>query len=332
MLALLFSSRWHLFLTWTPLFERFRWPFKVFVFADFFLIAALVWSLTPDALSPIRSNRRWNLAAWVCLVLVLFGGATVSLANHDSSMLSKTGLPTSRNPLPPGIDPQLGRVVAIDNILPEAASYRLLTHCYGTFFAVPSIGGYDPLASADALRFGLGLEFPNVLYARVTPDLRQSLNDRAVRYWLVDPQSPRLQEIESLPGLKLLDAAPDRVIFENTQAAPLAYSASNPTTACALTYAGNSILIPIGSANSPLEISVGPTDGWWYRIDGGRWQKPVYRDNRLALSYVSPARLVEISYFDARFERGLALSACLFFVVGLLLAIHLISRKRWPAG
>ncbi len=45
LLTLIFSSRWHALLTMTPLFEKFRWPFKVFVLADFFLLASLVWSV-----------------------------------------------------------------------------------------------------------------------------------------------------------------------------------------------------------------------------------------------------------------------------------------------
>jgi len=196
-LALLFSSRWHILLTLTPLFEKFRWPFKVFVFADFFLIAALVWSVSSTAIDGILSTRRWQRMATALLALVLLANAGVSLGFHEGNTISKTGLPTSANSLPPGMDPDLGRVIAIDNLLPEASSQRFLTHCYATFFAVPSLGGYDPLVSPEALQFALGLDFPNVFSGTITPEVRQKLAERSVRYWIVDPRSPQLLQVEA---------------------------------------------------------------------------------------------------------------------------------------
>jgi len=265
------------------------------------------------------------------VALVLLSGLAVSLSGHDENTFSKTTLPTSDNPLPPGMDPRLGRVIAIDNLLPEAASYRFITHLHGTFFEVPSLGGYDPLVGRDQLRFALGLDFPNVFYGSVTPAVRDKLDARAVRYWIVDPRSPQLHEIEGLLGLKLLASEPDRLVFEDTQAAPLAYSSADPATPCAMTYAGNSILVSLSRAASPVEISVGPTDGWWYRIDHGPWLRPVYQNDRLKIDFRPPARLLEISYFDSRFRSGLRLSAYLLLLLGLLLGASTLYRERKAA-
>ncbi|MCE0523462.1 MAG: hypothetical protein LV480_11195 [Methylacidiphilales bacterium] len=325
LLALFFSSRWHLLLSMLPLFEKFRWPFKVFVLADFFLLASLVW-----AVSSWTGKRPGspNVMAAACLAFVLLAGVAVSLSCHDGNTFSRTTLPVSDNPPPTGMDPALGRVIAIDNLLPEASSHRFFTHCYSTFFDVPSLGGYDPLVGRAQLRFALGLDFPNVFYGSITPEMRDKLAARAVRYWIVDPHSPQLQEVEALGGLKRLATETDRVVFEDTQASPLAYSEADPSTPCPVTYSGNSMLVSLGSATSPVEISVGPTDGWWYRIDQGPWNRPAYQDDRLKIDFPKSGRVLEISYFDSRFREGLRLSAYLFLILGLLFIGGRLFRRR----
>jgi hypothetical protein len=327
LLALLFSSWWHFLLTMLPVMGKFRWPFKVFIFADFFLLASLVWTVSSWTTVRTFLPARVKFAATACLVTVLLAHLAISLSFHDGNTFSKTTLPTSNNPLPAGMDPGRGRVIAIDNYLPEADSYRFLTHAHSTFFKMPSLGGYDPLVGRERLRFALGTDFPNVFYKPITPEIRQKLDALAVRYWIVDPRSPRLQEVEGIKGLRQLVAEPDRVIFENMQALPLVYSANDPATPCPMTYAGNSILIPLEHASSPLEISVGPTDGWWYRIDRGPWRKPVYVDNRLKIDFPAGSQRLEVTYFDARFRNGLRLSFYLLLLLGLLLPAGKLVRR-----
>jgi hypothetical protein len=328
LLALLFSSRWHVLLTLLPVMDKFRWPFKVFLFADFFLLASLVWCISSWAADRAASRGKSNLIATGCLIFVLLAEVAVSLSCHDGNTFSKTTLPTSANPLPPGMDPRLGRVIAIDNLLPEIASYRFFTHTHATFFAMPSLGGYDPLVGREQLRFALGLDFPNLFTGSITPAIRQQLDARAVRYWIVDPRSPQFQAVTTLDGLRQLESEPDRVVFEDTRAAPLVYSARDPAKPCALTYSGNSILIPLNQMISPMEISVGPTDGWWYRVDRGPWLRPIYQNDRLKVDFQSSAKLLEIAYFDPRFGNGFCVSGYLILLLLLMVAVdHYLSKR-----
>jgi hypothetical protein len=317
-LALLFSTRWHVFLSLLPLFDKFRWPFKVFVYADFFLLAALVWSMT--------SWKRANWAA-TCLAAVIFADVAVVLSGHDENTFSKTTLTSSANTLPASVDTQLGRVVAIDIILPEASSARFFTHTFGTYFAVPSLGGYDPLVAPEQLRFAPGIDFPNIFTSAITPEIRNELDERAARYWIVDPKSPQLAQVQAL-GLKPLSQEKDRIIFEDIQARPLVYFWNGPNQPGSVIFSGNSLLIPVRGVKSPAYISVGPTDGWWVRIDGGPWhQGTYYLSNRLMIDLPMGARLLEVSYFDARFRDGLWLSAALLLVLALILAAdHLLHN------
>ena len=53
-----------------------------------------------------------------------------------------------------------------------------------------------------------------------------------------------------LPGLEQIEQDKDRVIFEDTQAAPLVYAAAHPATPCSMSYSGNSLLIPLRGIDS----------------------------------------------------------------------------------
>ena len=326
LLALIFSSQGHALLTMLPLFDKFRWPFKVFLLADFFLLSALVWT----AASWTRS-RLSSFTGGVCLIVVVAANLAISLAFHDENALSKTTLPASVNPLLPGMDPRLGRVVTFADDLPESRTYHYLTLAYATYFAFPSLGGYNPLVSQEQLEYALYLDYPNFCTGKITPDFQQQFEARSVRYWIVDPRSSQFAEAKSLPGLWVMEAQPDRVIFEDTLAAPLVCAKTAPTIPCAMSYSGNSMLIPLGGVTSPVEVSVAPTDGWWYRIDRGPLLRPVEQNDRLQVDFRASDRLLEISYFDPRFRAGLDWSAGLTLLLVILFGAGRFMRAREPA-
>lgn len=320
-LALILSTRAYAVLAALPLFDRLRWPFKFFLFVDFFLLAALVGYLASWTGSRLISARIAHLTALVCLAVVVVANASISLAFHDHNFISATVLPASTSPLPPAMDVCLGRTVTFSDDLPDAETWRYASLAYSTAYAFPSLGGYDPLVDQRQLEFSEYLDYPNVCSGSVTPDFRHDFQARAVRYWIVDARSSQLAAIESLPGLNLIDRDATRLIFEDTQAAPLAFATAAPGIAYPVTYSGNSMLIPVNGLRSPLKISAGPTDGWWYRTDGGAWQRPTYDDGWLTLQPGPAARVVELTYFDARFREGLFFATILFAVAILLIAL-----------
>ena len=328
-LALIFSGRGYLLLSWVPLLDKFRWPFKIFIFFDFFLLTALLAGLSSWTKDIFRASRGVTFAAMICAIFVLVAETAVSLTQHDGNFFSKTTLTTSQPPLPPGMDPTLGRVIAIDDHLPELASARFFTHGYGTFYEVPSIGGYNPLVSRDALDFGLRLDFPNFysLQNPLTPEIREDMQTRTVRYWIVDPHAAHLPDFGKFDGLKLLAAEPDRLVYEDTRAFSPVYSIADPGVPCPLIYSGNSILVSLEHATSPVEVSVGPADGWWYRVDRGSWSKADYHGRGLTVNFPASSRRLEISYFDPRFQQGLSISGVLLAVLLLAGAGLAWSRK-----
>ncbi len=389
-MALFLSGSGYFLLNVVPLMQQFRWPFKIFVFAEFFLVAALVWSFggelgrrtgrqarlspslqeekesanpaeqklvggpatalgsaaasKPDVSPrsaqddeslksvlrrPAQGLRRLPLLA-LAIVLVLQVG--VALAVHDSNFLSQATLPVSSADLPPGMDPAMGRVIAIDDGVPVADGYRFFTHAYGTWFQVPSLGGYNPLVSDRRLNFGLGLDVPNVFHQQITPELREKLESRAVRYWVIEANSLHLVQgrgaFGGLSGFRAVTGDAGRLILEDLAARPIAFNVTAPTVALPVRYAGNSLIVQLNHTPGIIAVSVGPTDGWWFRADGGAWKKPGYRDLRLYIAVSDRSRELEISYFDPRLRAGLWNSLVIIVLIALFSFLGWVERRR----
>jgi hypothetical protein len=134
--------------------------------------------------------------------------------------------------------------------------------------------------------------------------------------------------VKDLPGLRQIAQDQGRVIFEDPGALPLVHAAADPATPCSLSYFGNSLLITLRGIDSPLYVSVGPTDGWWYRLDGGPWLRPLYENDQLIVDPGTSARLLEVTYFDGRFREGLLDSLVLLLFLIILLIVQRIAVRR----
>jgi hypothetical protein len=230
------------------------------------------------------------------------------------------------------LDPTLGRAIAVGKELPIADASRFLTHAYSTYYEVPSIGGYNPLVSRASLEFAQGIDVPNFFNLPLTPELVAGFEDRAVRYWIVATDSPQKAQLEAMPGMKYLGGGlaiheasnilpyisrGDRAIYEDMGAKPLAFDEKQPQMSLPVRYAGNSMLIQLSGSAGTIGVSVGPSDGWWYRVDGGAWKQSGYRDYRMHIAVGVGSHELEVRYFDSRLRSGLRISLIISFLLGL---------------
>ena len=330
LLAVTFCTDAHWLLSQLPIFDRFRWPFKVFLFADFFFIAALAWTAAS------WNNRQpphlvgGRIIAGVCLTVVFLANLDIALAYHDEDRLSWTDLSATLKPLPKGLDRRFGRVITVGDDIDQSVAGYFFTRAYATYFAFPSIGGYNPLVRQDILSYSLNIDYPNICTDKITPDYAKSAEAKCVRYWIFDTNSAHFAESKTIPQFRAIDTTPERVIYEDPQAALLVCCQATPQIPRLFTYAGNSMLIPLDGATSPVTVSVAPTDGWWYRIDGGGWHRAVDKDERLIIPIRPGDKKLEVTYFDARFWAALKLSAGLAVVLVALLLKG--PRFRSPNG
>src|SRR5579871_856021 len=141
-LAFFLSTKMHLFLTVLPVFDRYRWPFKVFIFFKFFFLASLVTALAATA----RQSRHFWIGplSLALLGLIAVDGISLSLLHSNDGMLGEARLPSLQADLP-GVDGEQGRAVAMGVFLGVSNHFdRYLAKNYGTIFQIPEIAGYDP--------------------------------------------------------------------------------------------------------------------------------------------------------------------------------------------
>ncbi len=68
------------------------------------------------------------------------------------------------------MDPHLGRMEAFADDIPDARTYYFLASAYATYFAFPSLGGYDPLVSQKQIEYSFYLDYPNFCSGTLTRD------------------------------------------------------------------------------------------------------------------------------------------------------------------
>jgi len=107
------------------------------------------------------------------------------------------------------------------------------------------------------------------------------------------------------------------MVLEDVRAAPIAFDVAAPQTPLPVRYAGNSMLIRLSGSAGTIAVSVGPSDGWWYRVDGGAWKQSGYRDYRLHIPVGPDSRELEVRYFDFELRSGLCISLIISFLLGI---------------
>ncbi len=86
-------------------------------------------------------------------------------------------------------------------------------------------------------------------------------------------------------------------------AKPLAFEEATPQASLPVRYEGNSMLIRLSGSAGTIAVSVGPSDGWWYRLDGGAWKQSGYKDYRMQVAVGPGNRELEVRYFDPRLRK-----------------------------
>jgi hypothetical protein len=111
---------------------------------------------------------------------------------------------------------------------------------------------------------------------------------------------------------------PDRFIFEDAHAQPIAFDEAAPTVARPVRYAGNSMLVQLDGAAGTMAVSVGPTEGWWYRVDGAEWKQSGYSDYRLRVPVGAGSRELEVRYFDPGLREGFCISLAIIALIAIV--------------
>ena len=203
-----------------PMINRFRWPFKMAVFLDFYLIL-----LAAVVLAELVERIPWKRKARELLVLGLIGVQLVNFLflyivmpyrdfgeHHGDSV-----------PLEEPLREELagGRIVSVgfriwEPSVGNSRSYKTvptLGFNYATLWSLEQLGGYEPFISRDHVRAALGLNFSSI-FPSSRPLPVEYLRQAGVCWYLLPPEleGEYGELIESYGMVKRFEDG-DRVVF-----------------------------------------------------------------------------------------------------------------------
>jgi hypothetical protein len=312
-LALVLACGFYLFVPWLligwiPPLDRFRWPFKLFFFAAFFLPLGTCLLVSHWQEKHPDSTRRIFAGFLGLALLQVFVAARPGPA-------SCLDLNTLESPAPffyPRYQESLQRVMAY--LLPpeRIRSAAALTDNYATYFDVHHLEGYDPLISKKAIQVihRMGGEH------RWKPPLTQANIDHlaswAVRYIVTENSEERHASLSRFAGLKWLENRENLSLYEIEGAARLVECTPAPSR---VAVKGNQIQVewdePLAS---PVEIRfqlLKTLPLLCISQQPGRSAQPVeVREENLHLAATVPSQttLLTLSYHNFSFARGCQLA------------------------
>ncbi len=327
LVALVLSTKCYVVFSLLPVFDHFRWPFKLFIYFKLFLISFILIGLS-CWIKEGNWNRSRHLVAIAALMIILVTNGIVIGRNQAENVLSYAHLTSLTSPISRVIDPTKGRVFTVG--IWGTKDYnvdRYLSHNFSTTFEIPHLGGYDPSVGLNQANFGLDLNFCNVYFEPITPEYRKLLNERCVRYFILNTAFLNGKAALELKNIKVLLEDKDRAIVENEEADPMVLCQGATVQPGQLSYSGNSLFIPVPDNTTRIGVSLSQTYGWNYRLDGGPWLKPDYAEDRLWCAIPPSSHLLEVTYFDPFLRQGIWLSLGGLLVLSAVGGVMFFLRK-----
>lgn len=205
-----------------PLLNRFRWHFKMLLFADFFLLLAA----TAAAAEMIEEKKYFlRPAAWTFLL------AGLQLINMGLFYLAGPRVIFRKYPEEVPFTESMksfiadGRIATVGFPLHHGAGAASLGFQYAALFNLFHFGGYETLVPPENSRETGRLNYEASITGDLTPGQIRHMRSWGVKYY-VTPNHPPQRYLKALhaEGISEFIISPDRNIFRDTQAVPLAKS------------------------------------------------------------------------------------------------------------
>lgn len=343
LLALLFSTRFYWLLLQLPVFDSLRWPFKGFPIAAFFLfpVAAQGAGLFIEKGRLGHKNFRQRLVLgmfWLNLVVQYCGlfppGWRAPLSTTRLDRPVKT---LASAPLLQPIDDS-GRVAFLRAPVdaPSDSHPLRLGFLYATLTGHYQVQGYDPLEARTnrALRFRTNIDGEISVTPYSWPSVREKLDQRSVRYFLLAELSGLLPLVLESPGIQLLGRGEGLVLLENRQARPIV-ALSPGDEPLEFSWRTNGIVVDLGKnfRGGSITFNVAPLAEYRWLRNGEDQGRPGLLESRPQVELPPGPARIELRYVDPTRWWGLAASLT---AVLLLFLIHwqeraLLSRLA-PCG
>jgi hypothetical protein len=317
-LALLLSGPYHIILSVLPVFDHFRWPFKMFFFFSLFYTAALFLTL-----QWMQQQKIMNKAA-ICTIIayaILFHIMLIPFPPRAAYRINDIESPLSQELQ--GNFRSLGVSADTDSPLHTTLpSFNL-----GTLRGIPTLAGYlDPLLSRVHAGIIGDIGRSGLLNPSKLPETIAHYSDWSVRYFISDTLLDTT--IISRAHLKLLHSGSGLLIYENTKAFPVASFESTPQIPVNITYGTNSVSLHTNGMTGSLRLRLAPIEGYSFSDADGVQQSPTLTEGGLLLNLIKPQDAIEVRFHSQTFEAGIfftLVGSGLFAIISLLKLTH---RKK----
>lgn len=332
LLTLLFASG--TFLTklfyYIPIYNRFRWPFKVVFFTTFSLI--IIASIGFDIFYRKYLIKGKGTLIFICLIIVHLLNFIVIYIFLPQRMF---GVHLDKIPLYEKLEEPLkkGRIITIGpkyfnlKVFPGLYGYTApyLGFNYATLWGLYHFGGYEPLLSKKNHLICLGLNYSSNLSidtARISFEdqklLLEYFRKWGVKWYIVEKNI----KYAFFNDLNLYHSDNFRNIFYDSLASNLIYFMNNITTGSQLKYNINTNTIYIKSSNNfddYLIINFVFNDYFAAYLDGQRVKLIETEDHQMMLFVPKGEHLIVIEYSDPFFTFGFIITGGFIFVLCVLI-------------
>ncbi len=306
-----------------PVFNRFRWPFKVQLYTAFFLVAiaaiGLAWLL-----GALRS--RWAVRS-------VFAAAT--LATLANFLLLYLLLParTFRThlesvPLTEPLRERLreGRMLAVGYRFEDQKSANSVGFDYATLWGLESIAGYDPLMPARNSEVGLGLDHMASYQGPPGQLPIAHLRRWGVRWYIVSNAAPEYPPVLLKNGMTPQFRDGNRTVYLDSEASPLVCWERGGVAGIEYRLTTNTIQADVDSRQEDrLRLRFVGNPFFSASVDGR--QRDLITDEYGQMSLRVPAgrHRIVVRYRDPYFVLGTLLAAA---AAALLAGMALVRRAR----
>jgi hypothetical protein len=322
---------------YVPVFNKFRWPFRLAYFTSFFLVMVATFGCSYLISNIGRNSNRRSAYAVIGVTVILLQAVNI-IVIYTASPQRMFSRHDDRIPFDEPLKNMLvgGRIVSIGVVpLMEGAktingnSLPQLGFNYATLWGLQHFAGYEVLVAKENFQAALKLEYSSV--CNVFPGVAVNIPEIApldyfrswgVKWYVVDSKVPLVPTDQ----LKLVFSDKYRNVLQDENARPLLYWLDD-NSAVSYRFLTNSIEIKSDrQREGDLKVNILFNPYFTASIDGRDTGLSRTDDGQVAVAVPGGKHEVEIRYHDRNFSNGMLISLGTL----LVLIIYGYILKRLP--
>ncbi|MBC7765526.1 MAG: hypothetical protein H7Y41_03490 [Hyphomonadaceae bacterium] len=310
-----------------PILNRFRWPMKLTIYFNLFVVilSAILLFTTINRFKHIRINK--NLIA-IILALINFTTLTTFYVSNAHYTFAYHNDP---QPFKGEVNAEMLKSGRLANVGFHDWTYgTMLTlgHNYATLFGLQSIAGYNPIQLESNARAGYGKNNESFFAADKNLPI-QSFREDGVCWYIVAKEKEKVF-VDLFKGYNMEQKASDkhRVIFYDKGAMPLVYSSKTDVNIASHTTA-NTIVTNVKS-DKDCDITLNYLYNTYFvaYIDGKITNIEITNKNKMHFNMPAGTHTLVVKYKNPYFENGLLIAGSFIALMLMVLVARTFQKRK----